>query len=555
MADTDVARTAIAQRFEGFSELSVSKQISLMILVAGVLGLAAVMYTWMNTPTYQTIFAGLDDRERAELVGSLVSSNIPYRIETGSGAVQVPIDRVSDARLSLAEQGITPGSSRGFEMMADQGYGTSQFLEQARYFKSLEGELERSISAFAGVANVRVHLAIPKHSVFIRKKTKPTASVLVRLRPGRVMDENTASAIVQMVAGSVPNLVPGDVTIVDHLGRLLSGKQLDGNSALTRSQLDYTQKVQDLMVQRIETILLPVVGMDGARAQVNVELDFTQVSETQEQFTPDKQHVRSQQTEQRSDAGAGALGVPGALTNQPPAGSSIPETGANKFVSPDALNNAANHTARGNNSSQSIVNYELDKTIRRVDRAAGEIKRLSIAVVVNDKFSVLDNKRIPLTEDELTKITSLVKESVGFNETRGDTIEVTNVPFIAMPQLEDEAETPLWQSGWFIDTAKQVVGGLLLFLLVLMILRPISKSLSEQRVQVTDVSDEAKAVLAGPGASLGDEGGADEEAAEAARLELDDPEKEQSLDLIRELIADDPKHVSQIVKTWIKEDG
>lgn len=556
MAETNIAKPRIAQQFEGFSALTVPKQISLMILVAGVLGLAAVMYTWMNTPTYQTIFAGLNDRDRSELVSSLVSANIPYRIESGSGAVQVPMDRVSEARMSLAGQGITPGASRGFEMMSEQGYGTSQFLEQARYFKSLEGELERSIAAFAGVATVRVHLAIPKHSAFIRKKHKPTASILVRLRPGRIMDKNTGAAIVQMVAGSVPNLVPSNVTIVDHLGRLLSGKHQDGAAALTNTQLDYTQKVQDLLVERIETILTPVVGVDGSRAQVNVELDFTQVSETQEQFLPDTKIIRSQQLEQRSDGGAdAAVGVPGSLSNQPPSASSVPEAGAGKFVSPEDLEAAALRGGKGTNSSQSVVNYELNKTIRRVDRASGGIKRMSIAVVVNDKFSAVDNKRVPLTPEAVANITNLIKESVGFDEERGDTIQVTNVPFIAMAATEAEPELPIWQTAWFIDTAKQVVGGLLLFLLVLMILRPISKTLSMQQVNVTEVPDGSQAAISNEEQAMLDSGQASAESAEAARVQIDNPEGEQSLEVIRGLIADDPKHVSQIVKNWIKEDG
>ena len=519
-----MANKSLGSQLEGLSGLPVSRQISLMIVIAAAIALTVVVLSWMRQPAWQTLFTPQTDRESAQLVAALSRANIAYQLERGSGAIQVAAERHAEARMALASQGIG-GGSRGFEIMDEQGYGTSQALEGARLLKATEGELQRSINGMAGVATSRVHLAIPKRSPFAKQQKMPTASVLVSALPGSRVDEAVAASIARLVASSVADLTPANVTVLDHMGRMLNGGNRGDSMALSDSQLGFEQRIEDQLVRRIESILVPVVGLDGIRAQVNAELDFTQVEEAAEQYDPDRKTVRSQQSASQRLAGALITGgVPGALSN------SSPGSGELDGASVD-----------GDASSSNVVNYELDRTVRHTRRASGVVTRLSVAVLV-DYLRVGEEPPTPRSEEQLQRIESLVKEAVGIDAERGDTLSVSNMEFV-QPEKVVTVESPIWEQGWVPGVIKQSLGVLLLLAVVLVVLRPISRRLTEippaQPARVVESggypADMSGAIAAGsPG---------------APQLPSASP-----LERVRELASSDPKKASQVVKEWIEVD-
>ena len=366
-----------ARQFEGLSGLPVARQVSLLILVAVTLAAISVAVLWGRAPTYQTFHVPGSDREASAVAQALTRANIPYRLESVTGAIQVPAARLGAARMQLASQGVGGAGSAGFEMLAEQGFGTSRFIEQARYQKAMEGELERSINAMAGIAGSRVHLAIPKQSSFVRERRAPSASVLVTPLPGRVLAEGVSVAVAQLVAASVPEMSPDRVTVVDHLGRLLTGRESDPDLSLTDAQLRHRERLEIMLAGRIEQILRPIVGVDGVRAQVSAELDFTSTEETRESYDPQEQAVRSQQRETVRQEGLDtARGIPGALSNQPPLVGSAPEVAGRPAQGTTA-------SEPGTLSDNSVINYELGRVLSRVSRPSGTIDRLSVAVLLD----------------------------------------------------------------------------------------------------------------------------------------------------------------------------
>ena len=514
-----MAGKGLTAQFEGLSGLPVSRQISLMIVIAAAVAISVVIATWMRQPAWQTLFTPQSDREAAQLVAALSRANIDYQIERGSGAIQVSAAQHAEARHSLAGQGIG-GAGRGFEMMDQQGYGTSQALENARLQKAMEGELERSISAMAGVASSRVHLAIPKRSPFVKKSQRPTASVLVSSLPGAHLDETVAASIARLVAASVPEMSPASVTVLDHQGRVLSGSGVSSAVALSDSQLNYTRNLEAQMVQRIESILIPIVGLQGVRAQVHAEVDFTEIEEAAEQFDPDRKTVRSQQSEsQRYSAEGGVGGVPGALSNAPPGAEALQQGGLG-----------------GDSATSSVINYEVDRTVRHVRKAAGLVTRLSVAVLIDYRHAD-GGEPTPLAEEEMERIRSLVSEAVGLDQQRGDSLSLTNMRFL-QPETVAVVAPPIWERGWVPGVIKQSLGVVALLVLVFMVLRPISRRLTEiPPPKVVPVRQEVTGDLA----------------AEADRSSVT-PQVNQ-LDMVRELASNDPKRVSQVMTEWIENDA
>ena len=481
--------TNFARQFEGLSGLPVARQISLLILIAVTLAAISVAVLWGRAPAFQTFHVPGSDREASTIAQALTRANISYRIESTTGAFQVPASQLREARMQLANQGVAGTGSAGFEMLAEQGFGTSRFIEQARYQKAMEGELERSVNAMSGIAASRVHLALPKQSSFVRDRRSPSASVLVTPLPGRVLGDGVSVAIAQLIAASVPEMSPDRVTVVDHLGRLLSGRANDADLALTDGQLRHRERVEGLLVERIEQILRPIVGIDGVRAQVSAEVDFTQAEETRETFDPQSQVVRSQQRETTRQEGTGASrGIPGALSNQPPLAGVAPE------VMDGALPGAASLTDSGALSDNSVVNYELGRVLSRVSRPSGTVERLSVAVLLDympaqyaaragaganadqQPAAAESSGRVPLVEEDLRRIEELVRKAVGLDETRGDTLTISNIPF-TRPELPQAAPTPIWEQPWLPGLVKLGVAGLAVVLLVLLVLRPVTRTL------------------------------------------------------------------------------
>lgn len=527
--------------------ISSQQKIVLMLASSAIVALAAGGWMWGKTPDYKVLFSNISDRDGGAIVVALQQMNVPYKFAEGGGAILVPDSQVHDVRLKLASQGLPKGGLVGFELMENQKFGTSQFLEQVNFNRAVEGELARSIQSLSAVSSARVHLAVPKQSVFMREQPKPSASVLVNLHPGRTLDTQQVSAVAHLVSSSVPNLPLKNVTVVDQHGNLLSHTDDSGiNNGLDPGQLKYVHAIERSYIERIEAILSPIVGHANVRAQVTADIDFAQSEHTSEMYKPNQNPgdsaVRSQQTSESStQSGAGEGGVPGALSNQPPAPATAPVTTPPGTSAPTP--DSAPPPAPPNTRKDATINYEVDKTIQHTRKPVGSIKRMSVAVVVNYRKVTDQNgtpSTKPLTEAEKAQITDLVKEAMGFNNERGDTLNVVNSPFA---DIEREAlpEAPLWKQPEMIDLAQQVgkmllIGGLILYV-ILGVLRPTLKRINHPPAPVLAApTNEAHSELI-PAAAM-----------PSPPLVS---QHEQNLAMARQLAKDDPKRVANVVKQWV----
>ncbi len=532
----------------GFSELPGWRQAGLIIGVALAVALVIGLALWSQKPTYGKLYGGLPDKDAGLVIEALQQMQIPYEIEQMSGDIQIATERVHEVRMALAAQGLPKGGGVGFELLEkEQGFGTSEFIQLARHQRAIEGELARTIETIESVQRARVHLAIPKRSVFIRDRQDPTASVMVQLLPGRALEQGQVRAIVHMVASSVPSMVATNVKVVDQEGRLLTAEEPSAEIEVTGKQYDYTRKIERDLVKRIEDILMPVVGAGAMRAQVSAELDFTVTEQTRESYNPDLAAVRSEQrVEERRGAGAGIGGVPGALTNQPPGGGVAPEVA-------DQLGTAdGGEGGKGSSSSQLVRNYEVDRTASHTRLATGTIQRLSVAVVVDDRRGIDEEGnpvRTPLNDEEIERISSLVREAIGFNAQRGDSVNVINAAFVDDGVEEVVEPVPIWREQWFWELAKQLLGGLAILFVIFGVLRPILNSLAQRGAESSALA-----------ASVGETDMALED--ERVSLTTDQPaaltgpsNSELQLEAVKGIVAQDPKIVAQTLKIWLSEDG
>jgi flagellar M-ring protein FliF len=540
---------------QGFQGLPALRQIGLMIGLAASVALGVAVVLWSQEPNYTVLYAGLGNKDAGQVVDALKKTGIAFEIDQNTGAVMVASNRVRDARMELAKEGLPEGSAMGFEMLQkDQGFGTSQFIETARYQRALEGELSRTISTLRNVESARVHLAVPKRSVFLRDRASPTASVMVKLYSGRKLDEEQVSAIVHLVSSSVPHLEAEKVTIVDQQGNLLSNGSGDNGMAASSSQFSYNRKLEITYTDRIRKLLEPIVGPGRIRATVNADLDFTVTERTQETYNPDLPALRSEQISEDTSSGesVGASGIPGALSNQP--------AGQPTLVDPNiSAGDSETASASGNRSKHSVRNYELDKTISHTRLASGNIRRLSIAVVIDNKQELDEDDELvgkPWSADELERFTNLIKESVGFNAQRGDTVNVINASFMPLPEPEPIPELSLMEQPWIWDVAKQAAGAFGLLIVVFGVLKPVMRSLAEKGQQ----SAQQQAALAAAAAGGGDVNaeGQDQLSLSGGAPQLAAPQAnsyEQTLETAKGVVNEDPKRVAQVVKNWVGEDG
>ncbi len=526
-----------------FTRTAGGRKIMMMFGVAAVVAIMGAVWMWGQQPDYRVLFSNFSDRDGGAIVAELEKMNIPYKFAEGGGAVLVPAGHVYDARLKLASQGLPKGGNVGFELMENQKLGSSQFIERVNFQRAMEGELARSIESVASVQAARVHLAMPKDSVFVSEQKAPTASVLLNLHPGRTLDTQQVSAIVHLVASSVPDLPVKNVTIVDQNGNLLSEtSKLASINGMDPSQIKYVQDLQQNITKRIESIITPIVGPNNVRAEATADVDFSRSEQAVETYkpnqTPDAMVVRSQQTSESTNGGTGAGGVPGALTNQPPVPATAPITAAGQ---------AAGAAPAGSATSirkDATVNYEIDKTIQYVQQGVGGLKRLSVAVVVNYKKSIDKAGKVsmkPLSEAETTQITNLVKEAMGFNQERGDTLKVVNSPF-AITEQEVIPELPLWKEPGNIqmakDTGKYILMAIVLLLLYLRMLKPLLKKISETPLLPPPAHNPDLHVQIGANGEM---------------LSLPEGQRnyQENLSRAQKLASEDPRVVANIVKTWV----
>jgi flagellar M-ring protein FliF len=524
----------------GFAQTPGGRNFFLMLGVAAILAVMSGVWMWSQQPDYRVLFSNFSDRDGGAIVASLQQMNVPYKFADGGGAILVPAGQVHEARLKLAAQGLPKGGNVGFELMENQKLGVSQFLEQVNFQRALEGELARSIQSLAAVQAARVHLALPKASVFVRDQQKPTASVLLNLQSGRTLDPQQVSAIVHLVASSVPDLPAKNVTVVDQNGNLLSEAGRQNNATgLDPSQLKYVQELQQNIVRRIESIVTPIVGPDNVHAEATADVDFSHVEQAAETYAPNQapnaSAIRSQQSsETQSGSPTTASGVPGALTNQAPAPATAPLT------APAGAATATTAATATNTHKDMTVNYELDKTVKYVQQPMGGLKRLSVAVVVNYRKVVGKDGKVsmkPLSDAEKTQITELVKEAMGFNKERGDSLEVVNSAF-AGAEKEIIPETPVWKRPDVLRTAmgfgKYAIGGAILAYLFFGVLRPLLRRIGKT-FEPQEPAEDAVVQLSHDVEPMGSK----------PRTYQD------NLDAAKQLAKNDPKMVANVVKAWV----
>mgnify|MGYP000881530845 CR=1 FL=1 len=484
------ATTQDSAEKKGFNELLVrlraNPRIPLIIAAAAAIAVVIAMVLWAKAPDYRVLYNNLTDEDGGAIVTQLTQMNIPYRFEEKGGALMVPAEKIHELRLRLAQQGLPKGGAVGFELLDKEKFGISQFSEQVNYQRALEGELARTIETFGPVKSARVHLAMPKPTLFVREQKSPSASVTLSLQPGRALDEGQISAVVHMVSSSVAGLPPGSVTVVDQAGRLLTHADGAGRD-LNDAQLKYTTEVESRYQQRIEAILGPIVGQANVHAQVTAQLDFDNREQTDEQYKPNTDPnnaaIRSRQSSVSEQFGSQYPGgVPGALSNQPAPANAAPVTQTNNNTNnanngnAAATNNAATNASSSANSSErsapsnsrkdDTTNYEVDRTILHTKMNVGNVKRLSVAVVVNYRTDD-KGKEIALNEQQIKQIEDLTREAMGYSSDRGDSINVVNSPFTQSDS--SGSELPFWQQQSFFEQLLNA-GRWLLVLLVAFVL-------------------------------------------------------------------------------------
>ena len=547
----DIVPTSVPAPARGLADIPGLKQVGLLAGVAAAIAAAIWLVLWSQGQNYTVLYGQLSERESGQVMDALTAAGIEYKLNP-SGAVSVPESKVQEARIRLASQGLPQSDSMGIEMIQkDSALGNSTLMESARYQSVLETELARTIIKVQGVQSARVHLALPKPSVFLRDAHKATASVMLQLYPGRRLDPGQVAAIVHLVASSVPELSANDVTVVDQAGSLLNSPDENAETAANTRHFEQTRKLEESLQQRIVDLLEPMLGPGRVRATVTADMDYTVTEETHENYDPQKTAVRSEQTshEMRKN-GDGAEGIPGALSNQPPGTSGAPAipgaaTPGNPVSPPTAAVASAANTGPTSSAQRSTRNFEVDRTLSYVKQPVGTLKRLNVGVVLDDWQKVDADGKVttaPMSDTDIKRFTQLIKESIGLKDDRGDQINVLNQAFknnVALPPVEG---LPFWQQPWLISLAKQIVGAALVLVVAFLVLRPLMKSLTKSPRGSSAAAGED---LDGDRLSLSGQG-------KPIKLA---PSFEQQIAAARTLVGQDPRRAAQVVKDWVSADG
>ena len=523
----------------GVMRIPAVRQVVLLVGVAAAVAAGFAIVLWSQTPAYTQLYGDLNGPEAADVAEALRAADIEFKVNSSNGSIMVPDARLHDARMQLASQGLPQSAAAGMSMLDEKSsFGDSQFRELARYQHALETELGRTIASLGVVRDARVHLALPKQTTFIRDQKSASASVLLQLAGSAGLESDQASAIVNLVASSVPNLAPKNVTLIDQYGRLLSSGDEQTVDAQATSEFKFARKLEATYRSRIEAILTPLVGAGRVRAQVVADVDFTVAEETRESFDPARTVVRSEQVneEKRSTSGAIAAGIPGALSNQPPetvaaADAEVSASGEQR-IEPE------------NTSRSSIRNYEVDRTISHVRPSASTIKRLSVAVLVDDRPADADAEQSPLSDADVARYTALVKEAVGFNEARGDTVVVINAAFRDVAPVDEVLEPqPFWEKPILRDVLKQVLGAALVLALLFGVVRPMLRGVMASNAGVS------AEYLGGSNLATAGEAGVAQLGGGATALPP--PKYEEKVAAAKNITGHDPARVAQVVKQWV----
>ncbi|MDU4998345.1 MAG: flagellar basal-body MS-ring/collar protein FliF [Enterobacteriaceae bacterium] len=547
---------------EWLNRLRANPKIPLMVAAAAAVAIVVAMVLWAKSPDYRTLYSNLSDQDGGAIVTQLTQMNIPYRFSENGGAIEVPADKVHELRLRLAQQGLPKGGAVGFELLDQEKFGISQFSEQVNYQRALEGELARTIETLGPVKTARVHLAMPKPSLFVREQKSPSASITVNLAPGRAMDDGQITAIVHLVSSAVAGLPPGNVTVVDQSGRLLTQSNTAGRD-LNDAQLKYAADVEGRVQRRIESILAPIVGNGNVHAQVTAQIDFANKEQTEEQYQPNgdasQAVLRSRQTNESEQIGGSYPGgVPGALSNQPAPANAAPITtpqanqqnGQQNQNGQQTASSTTNNTVPRNTTRNETANYEVDRTIRHTKMNVGDIERLSVAVVVNYR-TLADGKTEALTADQLKQIEDLTREAMGYTEKRGDTLNVVNSPFNATDDVG--GQLPFWQQQSFIDQMLTAGRWLLVLIVAWLLWR------KAVRPQLVRRQEEAKAIQEAQRARAEIEESVEVRLSKDEQLQQRRNNQRLSAEVmsqrIREMSDNDPRVVALVIRQWMSTEN
>ncbi len=519
-----------------------------ILTLAAVLALGVGVTLWSIKPEYSPVYSNLSQADIGMVADVLRSSKIPFRMDSSSGMIMVANDKIGEAKVILASEGLPQSNGTGYELLSDKpALGTSQFMETARYQHALETELSRTISGMRNIENSRVHIATPKQSVFVRNRGLTSASVMVKLMPGRVLESGQASSITHLVASSVPYLNASNVTIVNQWGELLSSTGEDDVVAQSNKQLAYKKSVEQTYANRIEDLLAPIYGRNKIKAQVNAEVEFTKSESAEELYDPDNAQVRSEQISEQSNRGsaADAIGIPGALSNQPPDGGTLQEDPQ------DGDEATTQNTTPLSTSQNSTRNYELDKTMRYTQEAKSIVNRITVAIVVDDKDVINEAGeaiKAPLESEDFALIRGIVRDAIGFNEERGDSVTVYNSSFLPEEVLEEPEATPIWKQPWLLAIIKQVFAGISVLIILFMFVKPAIKSLSGKNTSAGGKSTNDSGTML-------ENNTAPNTTAMSSNVAGAYPNYVQQLAMAKELVSQDPKQVAKIVKNWVAPSG
>ncbi len=522
--------------------------VSLVVMV----GLAAIFT--MREPAMAQLFPHLGEEDKSMVMQNLETNGIKAKLDSTTGNILVPRNEFHRARMSLAAAGLPKASVTGYDMLSQLPLGASRAVESVKLKQAQENELARSIMEIRDIEGARVHLAVPERSAFVREQSPPTASVFLKLSPGRSLSGGQVQSIQHLVSSSIPYLPVANVTVVDQTGALLTSPQRDNELGLTSQQLEHKTRIEKMLRERIANLLTPIVGIGNFNSEVNVDVDFTRSEQTNETYDPNSQAIRSRQETVQESADGKARGVPGATSNQPPNTPALTATPPNGTGG----NNTESSKAR---SATTVSNYEVSREVRSVRRSVGDIKRVSLAVLVRSGTTIDENGKTvekPLNDGERERLTQLLQEAVGYMPERGDKITLVSSSFAE----EQKLETRSWYDApWLEDAIKQLAIVMILGVVVLGALKPFLERLLDRSMSSTMATDEpiigdGESIEVREGESLEDIKARLKPKKNAISAELLDTANtyDDKVTLIRMLVGDDAARVTAVLKTLISKD-
>ena len=525
-----------------------------MIMVAGVIAVGLIVILFLRDPAYTVLFPQLEEQDKAQILQTLTDKGVVARLDPATGQMTVPRADFYKAKMLLASSGLPKATASGYDLLTQMPVGTSRSVESAKLKQSQETELARSIMEIRDIDGARVILAVPERSAFLREQTPPSASVFLKLASGRAIGPGQVQSIVHLVSSSVPFLPTSNVTVVDQNGNLLTAPQQDNELGLTSQQLDHKMRVEKMLRERIMNLMVPIVGSGNVNTEVNVEMDFTRTEETRESFDPQANAVRSQQEMLQETSEGRARGIPGATSNQPPAAPSL-------STQPSSETASSTDTAK-NRSSTSLKNFEVSREVKSTRPALGDIKRLSVAVVVRSVMAADENGSMvekPMSDDERKRLNDILQQVVGFNADRGDKVALISSSFAV--------EAPVLERGWYDapwveDAIKQFAVLLVLGIIVLGALRPFLTRLMTASDIISSGGDEAiigdgESIVVREGETLDDIKARLKPKKSSISADLLDTANtyDDKIALIRMMVGDDSGRVTAVLKSLIQSES